>query len=143
MISKVSLFLLLIAGITGVQAGAQDAKAIEAVITSSYIEPLYQQGDPDKIRDGFHEEFHMYILHQGEFMIRTRDEWIERIKRSRANDPEPRNFSWHFDMIDAQDQTAIVKLSIKENNKLKYVDYLTLYKFEEGWKVITKQFSMY
>jgi hypothetical protein len=48
-----------------------------------------------------------------------------------------------FNLIDVEDQTAVVKLTVNEEGKLKCIDYLTLYKFENGWRVITKQFSMY
>lgn len=51
--------------------------------------------------------------------------------------------SWAFNFIDIDGQIAVVKLTILEEDRKKYVDYLTPYKFEDGWKVITEQFSMF
>jgi hypothetical protein len=119
-------------------------KDIESVITKSYIEPLYLYGDLEKIKEGFHEEFRMNVLYNGVYSIRTRDEWIERLRNnSLAGNAVKKTYTWEFNLIDVEDQTAVVKLTINEEGKLKYIDYLTLYKFENGWRVITKQFSMY
>jgi hypothetical protein len=119
-------------------------KEIESVITKSYIEPLYLYGDLEKIKEGFHEEFRMNVLYNGVYSIRTRDEWIERLRNnSLAANAVKITYTWEFNLIDVEDQTAVVKLTVNEEGKLKYIDYLTLYKFENGWRVITKQFSMY
>jgi hypothetical protein len=98
----------------------------------------------EKIKEGFHEEFRMNVLYNGVYSIRTRDEWIERLRNnSLAGNAVKKTYTWESNLIDVEDQTAVVKLTINEEGKLKYIDYLTLYKFENGWRVITKQFSMY
>lgn len=120
-----------------------EKKRIEKVITECYLEPLYFNGNLDKIKQGFHKEFTMYILYKGEFYVTSRAKWIENIKATRARNLPQKNYSWQFEIIDYEGQTAMVKLRIDEERELKYVDYLTLYKFQDGWKVITKQFSMF
>ena len=137
------LAVLLSTTILHAQETESAKKDIESVITNSYIEPLYLYGDLEKIKEGFHEEFRINVLYNGVYSMRTRDEWIERIKNSRSANPTKKTYTWRFNMIDVEDQTAVVKLTVNEEGKLKYIDYLTLYKFETGWRVITKQFSMY
>ena len=122
---------------------SHEANSIKELVTASYLEPLYQKGSIEKIKEGFHEGFNMYVLYKGKFSTRTRDAWIEKIKAVRTRNLPEKAYSWKFDMIDIAGQTAMVKLNIFEKEELKYIDYLTLYKFNEGWKVITKQFSMY
>ena len=40
-------------------------------------------------------------------------------------------------------QTAMVKLIVHEDKKRnKFIDYLSLYKFQEDWKLMTKLFTM-
>ena len=85
----------------------------------------------------------MYVYYKGKFSQRTRDEWIGRIQKNRKPNQPVKNYTWDFAMIDVEDQTAVVKLTIHLDGQQKYIDYLTLYKFAEGWRVITKQFSMY
>ncbi|WP_425236477.1 nuclear transport factor 2 family protein [Ulvibacterium sp.] len=120
-----------------------DKSLIETIITECYVEPLYLNGNLDKIKQGFHKEFTMYVLYKGEFYMTSRAKWIENIKATRARNLPQKNYSWQFEIIDYEGQTAMVKLRIDEERELKYVDYLTLYKFQDGWKVITKQFSMF
>jgi hypothetical protein len=120
-----------------------EKKRIEKVITECYIEPLYLEGNLTKIKEGFHEKFTMYVLYKGEFYVTSRMEWIKNIEATRARNLPQKNYSWKFEIIDFEGQTAIVKLRIDEEGKLKYMDYLTLYKFQDGWKVLTKQFSMF
>ncbi|WP_422081009.1 nuclear transport factor 2 family protein [Ulvibacterium sp.] len=120
-----------------------EKEQIVKVITECYIEPLYLEDDLAKIKEGFHEKFAMYVLYKGEFYVTSRAKWIENIKTTRARNLPLKNYDWQFEVIDFEGQTAMVKLRIDEEKKLKYVDYLTLYKFKDGWKVITKQFSMF
>lgn len=143
-ISPIFLFFLCTIGCMFCNAQKLDEKKrIEAIITECYIEPLYLKGNLDKIKEGFHKEFTMYVLYKGKFYVTSRAKWIENIKATRARNLPQKNYSWQFEIIDHEGQTAIVKLHIDEARELKYVDYLTLYKFQDGWKVITKQFSMF
>lgn len=120
-----------------------DAITIKNLVVKSYLKPLYQEDDLSNIEEGFHEKFHMYVLYKGEFYIRNRTEWINTIKGVRERNLPEKVSTWEFNQIDVAGQTAIVKLTVYEEGKLKYIDYLTLYNFAGGWKVITKQFSMF
>ena len=138
------LALLILSNVQSAGADQQeDAQAIQKVILDHYIAPLYQQGDPELIRGGFHEGFNMYVLYEDNFTTRTREEWIALIVSNREKNAAPRDYGWDCNMIDVSGQTAVVKLTVLQDGRLKYIDYLTLYKFDEGWRVITKQFSMY
>jgi|GEM_PF-6737711 len=139
----VLFFLVLISSSFHGAPESDDEKQIEKIITECYLQPLYGNGDLKEIQKGFHEEFSMYVLYQGKFYLRTRTEWIANITATRARNLPKKKWDWQFETIDSEGQTAVVKLRIFEDDKLKYVDYLTLYKFEQGWKVITKQFSMF
>ncbi len=116
---------------------------LKKLIEECYIEPLYLEGNLDKIKEGFHEEFRMNVLYKGVFYTKTRAEWLADIQSVRKRNIPIKPTTWEFAQIDYEGQTAVVKLILYEEEKLKYVDYLTLYKFEIGWRVITKQFSMY
>ncbi len=140
---KKLLILLLFSSPIASQAQADETAAIKQVITESYIQPVYERGDLDKLKDGFHEDFLMNVYYEGKYYQSKRDEWIERLKKVHAPNMAKRNYTCRFDMIDYEGQTAVVKLTVDEDGKKKYVDYLTLYRFESGWRVITKQFSMY
>ncbi|WP_299484813.1 nuclear transport factor 2 family protein [uncultured Allomuricauda sp.] len=115
---------------------------LQKLIVECDIEPLYLEGNLDKIKEGSHEEFRMNVLYKGTFYTRTRSEWLEDTKSVRKRNLPLKSTTWEFAQIDYEGHTAVVKLILYEEEELKYVDYLTLYKFETGWRVITKQFSM-
>ena len=41
-------------------------------------------------------------------------------------------------MIDITGTAAIVKIELFKGGKQIYTDYLSLYKFEEGWRIVNK-----
>ncbi len=143
LICVLALFITLAFHPVNSQTAPGEKQKIRQVITQCYIEPLYLDKDLAKIEDGFHPSFQMYVLYKGDFYLTPRDQWIQRIRETRARNLPKKQYDWKFDFIDNDKQTAVVKLIIHEDDTLKYVDYLTLYKFKEGWKVITKQFSIY
>jgi len=125
------------------ESPASEKDAVAAVIESSYITPLYLRGDLDKIAEGLHPEFRMYYLHDDAVAIRLRDTWIERLRERRdlTAPTSPPEWTWSFPIIDVTGTTAMVKLELDRDGKRAYTDYLTLYRFEDGWRVMTKLFT--
>ncbi len=116
---------------------------IQKVVTKSYIMPLYYRGNLEDIRKGFHEGFNMYVLYNKEFSKRSLDEWIAKLYEVRERNLPQSIYNYKFESVDFEGQTAMVKLTIQEGSKHdKFIDYLSLYKFEDGWKVVTKLFTM-
>lgn len=142
---RLAAALVLLLGIQNPSHGQDfsEKNGIERLITETYLVPVYLKTNLEIIKTGFHEKFSMYVLANNEFSIRSRDEWIERLKKAREQETKKNTYAWLFELIDVEDQTAMVKIRITENGELKYVDFLTLYKFKDGWKVITKQFTTY
>lgn len=138
-----SFLLLFFVGTTSYCQVANEKSDLQQLIIESYLTPVYKKGDVEAIRKGFHEDFLMYVLYEGKFYSRSRQQWIEDIEKTRKLGLFKDHYSWEFNFIDIEGQTAVAKFTIQEEGKKKYVDYLTLYKFADGWKVITKQFSMF
>lgn len=143
----ISVFVLLIAThfCLANSTSPDEAEAVRKVVQESYVDVLYGESGLENLRKGFHPEFNMYVYYKGVFSKRTLDSWLERLETNRRKNAEKpkRNYRTEFAMIDVTGQTAMVKLIIYEDEKLKFTDYLTLYKVAEGWRVITKQFSMH
>ncbi len=122
-----------------------EVEEVKKVVQESYVEVIYGNGELENLRKGIHPEFNMYVYYKETFSKRTLSSWIERLEVNRkknAGKPK-RNYRTEYAMIDVTGQTAMVKLIVYEDEQLKFTDYLTLYKVAEGWKIITKQFSMH
>lgn len=124
---------------------SDEAENVRKVVQESYVDVIYGNGELENLRKGIHPEFNMYVYYKETFSKRTLNSWIERLEANRKkNAGKPKgNYRTEYLMIDVTGQTAMVKLTVYEDEKLKFTDYLTLYKVAEGWKIITKQFSMH
>ena len=139
MTRKLVFFLML--GATSSFAQSEDESAIKAVVTSAYIEGIQNRGNIDDIRKGFHPSFTMLRVMQNEIKPLPIEEWIANIEKSKAsNEPASPKAEGKFINIDITGTAAVVKLDLFRNGKRTFTDYLVLYKFSEGWRVVSKTF---
>jgi hypothetical protein len=127
------------------QSATEDQQAIKQVIQTAYIEGLVNEGDAEKIDAGFHPAFELIGIGQGDQMwelpIYT---WKERSLDDRKNGKKPKTgddvVTANFLDVDVTGTAAVVKLEFLVGGKKTYVDYISLYKFESGWKIVNKIF---
>ena len=68
-------------------------------------------------------------------------EWIANIEKSKAaNEPAPPKAEGKFINVDITGNAAVVKLDLSRNGKRTFTDYLVLYKFTEGWRIVSKTY---
>ena len=136
----ISALLLFLSTITLVNAQS-DEEAIKAVITSAYVEGIQNRGNTDDIRKGFHPSFNMLRMMQNEIKPFAIEEWIAALEKSKADNPaQPPRTEAKFLNVDVTGNAAVVKLDLFRENKKTFTDYLVLYKFTEGWRIVTKTF---
>jgi len=122
-----------------------EQKAIADIIQTAYVEGLQNEGDSAKIDQGFHPDFK--LLGKGnENALRQYaiEPWRSRQIKAKANGKLPRKeenkVSITFEFIDITADVAVAKLNYLEGGIQTYVDYITLYKYDGGWKMISKAF---
>ena len=111
-----------------------DVEAVKKLVREYYWNVMYTNDERKEvaaIAEGFDENFHMYVYYQNELSVRTRDEWMAILQSNRdkakikpSNKPK-RNNNLEFGFIDVTGQTAVAKLLISSNGKMKYTDDLT------------------
>ena len=122
-----------------------DKDAIKAIIITAYEEGLQNEGDFNKIDKGFHPGFELLGIGQGDEMwelpIYT---WKQKTKKKLKDGKLPRTgedkVSLKFPQIDVSGTAGMAKVEFFTGDKLTYIDYLLLYKFESGWKIVSKIF---
>lgn len=124
---------------------AADESAIKRIVEEFYLEVIFGNKDITELEKGFHPDFNMYVLYQNQIDKRSLQKWMDRLKSVRAGNASAKNphFTHNFKLIDITGPTGVVKLEIYADGKLKYTDYLTLYKFQEGWRIMTKMFTQH
>jgi hypothetical protein len=123
---------------------AADRAAIVEVVTNAYVDGIHNFRDPAAIRRGFHPDFEMLILKDGKLDKLPIGKWIENIEARNAKEPPPtdgvRATTAAFPLVEVTGTAAICKVELTREGKLIFTDYLALYKFEDGWKIVGKSF---
>ncbi|MBN1338972.1 MAG: nuclear transport factor 2 family protein [Bacteroidales bacterium] len=123
-------------------AFGQDEEAIKKVIQISYVDGLQNKGKSEDIEKGFHPGFELLGINEGQLTKWPIYSWIEYHEKKLAKDPSPpadnEKVTAKFPMIDITGDAAVVKVELYKDKNLIFTDYLSLYKFEEGWKIVSK-----
>lgn len=135
---KILFLLMLVAPFVHAQS---DEEAIKEVINTSYIGGIQNRGSSEDIRKGFHPSFNMLRLTENDIKPLPIEEWITNLEKSKAkNEPAPPKAEGKFINIDVTGNAAVVKLDLFRDGKKTFTDYLVLYKFTEGWKIVSKTY---
>lgn len=138
---KLTILLLLVAIATlKLSAQANDTDQIKDVINKAYIEGLHNGGNLDETRKGFHPGFDLLILKNNQMEKLPIYNWIESTEKKRKENPTPSPIKTmiNFVNIDITGTSAVAKIELSREGKLIFTDYLSLYKFEEGWRIVGK-----
>ena len=137
------LLVLLVAAVTLV-AGETDAEkdkaAIRKTIETAYVKGIHTDWDVELIKAGFHPAFTMFIYEDGsvrKFMI---DEWVKSIERRKQTKPEGPDYEIKSEipLVDVTGNAAVARVELYKDGKHIYSDYMSLYRFDDGWKIVGK-----
>ncbi len=118
----------------------KEEDAIKKIITAGYVNGLLNAGDLGPTKKAFHPDFNLLGLRNNQLTKYPIAEWIKSTEKRKQQNPQgPKaKFIPKFPTIDITGKAAIVKIELTIEGKHKYTDYLSLYKFEEGWKIVSK-----
>ena len=121
--------------------------AVKKVIQTAYIDGLHNKGDLNEIQKGFHPGFVLLGVRDNSLTQLPVYTWIESFTKRKNDDPSPlkpeQTMICEFLQIDITGNAAMAKINLKKNDVLIFTDYLLLYKFEEGWRIVSKTFYRY
>jgi len=119
---------------------AAEQQAVKSVIENAYIQGIYNERDTDKIMSGFHDEFSMLVLNENTLGKVTIQQWVEGIERSKLANPEPPAVPVTHDcsLVQVVGNTAVAQVEVFRGDRHLYTDFMSLYKFEDGWKIVAK-----
>ena len=136
------LFILLtISTLTFGQTKTEE-DAIKAVIENAYIGGIHNGGPIEDIRKGFHPSFKMISLVNNDISQLSLEDWITRIENGRKqNTGKPTTKAvCEYVSITTSGNVATVVLNLLKNEKKIFTDHMILYKFSEGWRIVSKAY---
>jgi len=142
MIKKTFVLILGLAFIICLMASDEAAEkaAVIKVIEDAYLNGIFNVGDVEAVRKGFHEDFSLKGINDGKLSVLPISQWIEIIKKRKAegNYPPEEKTRFEYPLVDITGNGAMVKIKFIRGNKHIYTDYLLLLKFSEGWRITDK-----
>jgi hypothetical protein len=133
-----ALVALLVVPMASLAQGSSEEDAIKALIQSAYVDGLQNLADLGKTRAGFHPDFVLLGLRDGTLTRLPIAEWIASAEKRKADGAKPPLTVCKFLVIDVTGSAASVKLELHQQDKRIFTDYLSLYKFADGWKIVGK-----
>ncbi len=135
---KLNLILLLFCLPFALSAQSEE-EAVIKVVQEAYIDAMQNLGDLELARKGFHPDFEMLMFRDGQMSKLHIKDWMERVEQRKANAATtPPNITGKFLDVELTGTVAIVKLELHRNGNRIFTDYISLYKFEDGWKLVSK-----
>nr|WP_321452281.1 nuclear transport factor 2 family protein [uncultured Carboxylicivirga sp.] len=121
----------------------KEVAAIKQLIETSYLEGTQNIGDMDKIDAGFHPDFRMQVLEKnGTLNNVDREGWKQMAQDNIDNGVLPRaadkQVSVNYLDIQLEKYAATLKMEYMLEGKSVYIDFMQLYKFPDGWKIVNK-----
>jgi Putative lumazine-binding len=93
------------------------------------------------MRKGFHPDFRMLVLSNGKMNHVTIEEWAGRVEKAAAAPSGPRPvIKSEIPQVDITGTAATVRIELWRDGVHTFTDYLSLYKFADGWKIVSKTF---
>lgn len=120
----------------------QSIELIKSHIVETYLNGAFNARNVTAMRRGFHEDFAIFSAEGdalGKFPIGA---WTAKLEQSLADGydaDDPKN-RWHheFAIVDVTGTAAFVKLHLFNEGVHVYTDYISLLRFDRGWRVAAK-----
>ncbi|MGD8306992.1 MAG: ThuA domain-containing protein [Ignavibacteria bacterium] len=121
----------------------KDFDAIKNVIETAYIEGIHTTQDEKTIRSGFHPDFEMLVLKENEIQKVDLQKWLPRVEQLKNENKELWEKVTSYDMLEisVKGNAASLKFDVYKGEKFFSTDFMLLYKFNEGWKIVSKIFT--
>jgi len=118
-----------------------EVDAIKSLLETSYVHGAFNALDPVALERGFHPDFAIFSPQGEEIRKYPIASWVERTAERKASadfDPAANPWQHRFVSVDVTGKAAMVKLELSRDGELVYTDYLSLLKFDSGWRVVAK-----
>ena len=138
-----SLVACILAATLALAQTPDDTAAIKEVVDRAYVHGVHIDADPEKMRSGMHDSFVMFIRNGDAVTGLTRDAWIARIEASKAQakpDAARPETKADIEVLDRSGDAAVVRVKLFRDGKQIFTDYISLYRFDSGWKLVGKVF---
>lgn len=130
------------------EALSGEREAIVRVVTDAYVDGVHNFRDPAAMRRGFHPDFEMFLLRDGKLVKVPLAKWIEANGSAQSQGATAQADSRCAARDDGElrcrrchgHHRYLQGRNLAGRQAASFTDYLALYKFDDGWKIVAKSF---
>ena len=114
---------------------------VKSLIEKAYINGAFNALDPDAMAAGFHPDFAIFSAKGEAIQKYPIKDWVESVRKRKEKDgfdPAKNKWEHRFASVDVTGGSASAKIELSKDGKKVYTDYLSLLKFDSGWKIVAK-----
>ncbi len=113
-----------------------EEEAVKKVITDAYINGFLIEGDSQAMRKGIHEDCQFIGYAHTGTVVRPLGYWLKKIDE---NPPVPPGaVDYNFKFVSVTGYAAAAEVEIDLGNKFSHTGFFLLYKFKDGWQIISR-----
>ncbi len=96
--------------------------------------------DTQKMAIGYHKDFAIFYSEGQELRKLQLNDWVTMVETYKQSGDRSgqRNFEYEIVQIDIVETAAYVKLKLVRKGILVFTDLITMLKFDDQWKIVTK-----
>ena len=126
------------------QTAENEKKAIEEVINKYFIGAAFNNIDTLALKEGFHESFNFQWRHGHGYVVLPLKKWTKFLEHQKLFRPEWNNRTTaEISVLGIEKKAAVARVDIFNNKIPESTDFLSLYKFKNGWKITNRIFERY
>ena len=120
----------------------KEKSAVKKVVEEAYVEAVFIKGDAAAVAEGWHPGCDIVIMMPDGRLNKTPAyNFVRAFKQ--GHPPFDKNARAEFRTIEVSGYAASVVLEIRSGETPVYTDMLLLYKFVDGWKIVSKIYYAY
>lgn len=115
----------------------KEVMAVKTVIKEAFLKGIHIDRDVEAVKKGFHPDFTMLVVKDETIDKIPLSKWIEKVEKWKEKEPEIKvKKDFKLAMLDVIGNAAVARIDAYNEGKCEFTDYLSLYKFNDGWKIV-------
>ncbi len=144
---KKKLAIILVAGFplvaftTYYTNNSAEKAAVEELVLTSYVNGAFNDLNPEAMASGFHPDFAIFSAKGEELSRYEISDWVAGVEKRKSDpkfDASKNAWDHKFSNVNVTGNAATIQVDLTRNGKHVYTDYLSLLKFDSGWKIVAK-----
>lgn len=123
-----------------------NAAAIEEVIREAYINGVYNTGYMLSVTQGFSPDFTAIVFEdKDQSRLETIEDWVKKTEQNKASGNLPlkgdQEVSFSIVKLEISNNIANARVQFMVGGKVQHTDFIGLYKFSTGWKLVNMMYE--